>query len=53
MAETRKDLGEIDASFIDTFSNVIEKAADASSHKLHPMVESTPRYSRMGRARRC
>src|SRR5262245_39624947 len=39
MAEPRKDLGENDVSFIDTVSNMAEKAADAISHKLHPMVE--------------
>lgn len=35
----QKDLGEHDARFIDTFSNVAEKVADSISHKLHPMIE--------------
>lgn len=39
MAEPRKDLGENDAGFIDTVSSMAEKAADAISHKLYPMVE--------------
>ncbi len=37
MAEPRKDLGENDASFVDAVSNAVEKAADAISHKLHPI----------------
>ncbi|WP_216611790.1 alpha/beta hydrolase family protein [Myxococcus xanthus] len=44
MSESKRDLGENDASFIDMVGNVAEKAADSLAHKLHPLVE---RYAQM------
>jgi hypothetical protein len=43
-----KDMGEHDARFIDTLSDVAEKAADSISHKLHPMVEQYAQLFKTG-----
>jgi uncharacterized protein len=43
-----KDMGEHDARFIDTLSDVAEKVADSISHKLHPMVEQYAKLFKTG-----
>lgn len=39
MHESGADLGQHDARFVDTFTNVAEKVASSISHALHPMIE--------------
>lgn len=39
MDNSEKNFGQHDAKFVDTVSNMVEKAADAISHTFHPMVE--------------
>jgi len=41
-------MGEHDARFIDTLSDVAEKVADSISHKLHPMVEQYAKLFKTG-----
>ena len=41
-------MGEHDARFIDTLSDVAEKVADSISHKLHPMVEQYAQLFKTG-----
>src|SRR5260370_1801573 len=48
MTEQRRDLGENDASLVDTFSNVAEKVADSFSQKLHPMIEQYAQLFKYG-----
>ena len=41
-------MGEHDARFIDTLSDVAEKVADSISHKLRPMVEQYAKLFKTG-----
>jgi uncharacterized protein len=48
MADSTMDLGQNDARFVDTLSNVAEKVADSVSHKLHPMIEQYAQLFKTG-----
>jgi len=43
-----KNIGQNDARLAETVSNIVEKAADAISHKLHPMIEQYAKLFKEG-----
>jgi hypothetical protein len=48
MTDPKNDLGQNDARFVDTVSNVAEKVTDSISHKLHPKIEQYAQLFKTG-----